>query len=169
MCPWSPCLSIPAIITTDFLSLLPVPQTVSFTGQELCFIYMCSICLNDSKINGCSPSISQHLCSDTNKLENLKIWFPVYYSSSWSLAALSVVCTYVQAQDAVTQNGTMLSSRTPPAPLPKCEMSLPDCLAQSRCAGASIKLCFCKIAAWARSLYLPLIFMLKLKEWSLGF
>lgn len=48
------------------LSLLPVPQTVSFTGQELCFIYMCSICLNDSKIDDCGPSISQHLCRDTN-------------------------------------------------------------------------------------------------------
>lgn len=33
----------------SFLSLLPVPQTASFMGQELCFIYTCSICLNDSQ------------------------------------------------------------------------------------------------------------------------
>lgn len=89
-----------------FLSLLPVPKTVSFTGQELCFIYVCSICPNDSKINGCGPFIFQCLCSDTNKLENPRIWFLVYYSSSWSLAALSVVFTYSRLR--------MLSPRTAP-------------------------------------------------------
>lgn len=48
------------------LSLLPIAQTVSFTGQEQWFIYTSSICLHDSKTDVCGPSISQSLCRDTN-------------------------------------------------------------------------------------------------------
>lgn len=81
----------------SFLSLLPVCQTVSFTGQEMYFIYMCSICLNDPKTDDCGLSISQHLCSVTNKPEHLWILFLVYYSISQTLAVLSVGCTYFQA------------------------------------------------------------------------
>lgn len=108
-----------------FLSFSAIcTQTVSFTRQELPFIYMRSICLNDSKTDSSVPSISQPLCGDINKLENLWILFLVHYSNSKVVAALSVTCIYFQAQDPVAQNSTMLSSRTPWCSL---LMSPPDC------------------------------------------
>lgn len=55
----------------SFTSLWLAPQTINQTGQELFFIYMCSTFLNYSKIDDCGPSILLHLCSDTNKAENL--------------------------------------------------------------------------------------------------
>lgn len=55
----------------SFISLVLAPQIINQTGQEPCFIYMCSTFLKYSKIDDCGPSIFLHLCSDTNKAENL--------------------------------------------------------------------------------------------------